>query len=227
MICCKCGATIPDGTKFCSVCGAAQENISNANAQGTTASSGNSTIDAEKVMREASNKLANWREYATPENCEKIAVASIFVPIILVILYSVIFELLYSLLSWIPGFYFVLYKIIGTILKIAVTAASAFSVYVTFDYMSKNPSKKTKWGYITWAMGIVGLFVCIIYLFMLYKLYALRSALSFVCFVMGLDAFSRVILQKKGFEEDADVAKDFTYLFDGIKGFFNKSTSKQ
>ena len=230
MFCFNCGKEIPDDSAFCTFCGAKQnsepdsfESIGNridqagenfgkgvdeavAGFRNEFKDVGTSVAQrADNFENKAEDLKANWKDYLTPDNMEKLAALSMVLPlffgIVNLVVGGIFGAIAYSGLGFISFLFKVVLFLIRAIFVIVSAAAVASAIYVVV----KNVNKRNVWSYITLGGTVLAFFAC---MGILFHWPVIPFLFGLVCLIWGADVISRVIFKGYGIESTPNVSQD-------------------
>ena len=146
----------------------------------------------------------DWKSYITPRNVEMVAAVALALPLVMLVVNLVAGLLFGSLLGKIPGVGVVM-KIIPWIIRIIFMAASLAALAGSVWLIMKRPEKRTVWTYVTIGFLVIAFVACLGISFGWKAIWITALLLSVV---WAIDVISRVIVQKKGIEDQPSVATD-------------------
>ncbi len=146
----------------------------------------------------------DWKSFITPRNVEMVAAVALALPLVMLVVNLVAGLLFGNLLGKIPGVGVVM-KIIPWIIRIIFMAASLAALAGSVWLIMKRPEKRTVWTYVTIGFLVIAFVACLGISFGWKVIWISALVLSVV---WAIDVISRVIVQKKGLEEQPSVATD-------------------
>ena len=160
---------------------------------------------ADKASQKAGDIAKNWKDYVTPENMEKLGVASLFFPLILGLL-RIVFRTIaipFSGLYYILGFnpVWTLFVIVKFVFIIVSLAAVLGIVYV----LAQNESKHKTMSFVILGGSALS-FIAILGISNNWG--AINVILGLACLLVGIIAASIVFVQGKGMETDPNISED-------------------
>ncbi len=234
MFCVHCGKEISNDSLFCPECGGKQPGAEGTQNTHPGAAIGNaidkaaegigSAFDnaAEDIKKERENfkqsasdganssgqqtppeEKNNWKEYVTPENMELVAVLVLILPLFMAVISGVLTPVA-GVLGNIPVAGVVL-KLIPLIIRVVFVIAAGAGLTAAIYIIANNPEKRNVWGFITLGGTVVAFLAC---LGILLGWGPAAIVLGAISLIWGVDAVSRVALQKKGLESAANVGED-------------------
>lgn len=232
MYCVHCGKMINDNSRFCPYCGGQQpvgnnpnnpnnpsfnnmiDNVGDEIGNGIDEAvnyfkkeieSGNDTISrtVERAEERADDVRRNWKDYLTAENMELLSALALALPLFMVVA-SLVIGMISGILRVLPivGFVFALLPILIQFIFVLVSAAGIVSIAYT---LSKNQEKRNLWAYLTAAGDVLAFVAC---LGIMLGWTGLSLVLGMISLIYGIDAISRVIIQRRGIESQPEVGKD-------------------
>ncbi len=235
MFCVHCGKEIPDDSQFCPNCGGKQPiGITGDSKIGDMISQagdkiGNGIDEAvndfhnevkgfgqtisqkvDVVENRADEAKQNWKDYLTLENMEILAVLVLVLPLFMwVVNYAltfVAFKVIYGIFR--TRFILNILRFITGLIRVIFVAVSGAGIAAVTYILVKEPSKRNVWSYVTAGGAVLSFLAC----FGIMR--GTRGWLPFIyvfglaCLIWGIDAISRVLLQRKGFESQANPGED-------------------
>ncbi len=219
MYCPECGRKVPDGGMFCPECGARMpqrrvpsfeapaadgaRNTGGAQNAGREQYTGGQQTAARGVEAGTSAAPKNWREYITPGNMEILAAVTPLIPLFMLVVsfaLSILLRIFWRVPVIDPVLSFVI-RLIRVVFVLAAAAGAAAAGYL----IANDPSKRNLWGGITLGMAVAAFVACLGFLL---RWKYVPGVLTVITVLWGIDVISRVILQKKGMESQADLAAD-------------------
>ncbi len=240
MYCTNCGKEIPEGSRFCPHCGAEQktavpneentdkgESISDKIGDGIDKAgedigsgfkdafddlgqslneTGRSFSDA---MNTASDKAddfrKNWRDYLTDDHYEIFAAVALLFPLFMDIANGVLSHA-FDVFYYVPLFGGI-FKAVLVIVRVLFIVASAAGIAAIGLLITHKPEKAGTWTYVNAGGNILAFLAC---LGLVFRWGSVGTFFGFLCALYGIDAFSRVVLQKKGIEAVPAFPDDLT-----------------
>ncbi len=147
----------------------------------------------------------DWKEYITPENMELAAVLTLLLPVFSAVIGFVLHTIggIVGSIDILETIFGILSVIIGLIFVIASGVGLASCIYI----LANKPEKRNVWSYITLG-GAVLAFIACFGMMIPNGIGPVFAILALISFIWGLDAVSRVFLQKKGMESEANIGDD-------------------
>ncbi len=194
MFCIHCGKEIENDSRFCIFCG------------GTQPVSENEPVRTTMGTKDSGDKeKKDWKEYLTLENMELAAVIALLLPVFSAVTNLALY-ILNTILSFVP-FMRTPMKVILLAVGVVFVIATGVGLTACIYLIANKPEKRNVWGYITLG-GTALAFIACIGILIPGRVKSIALVIAVISFIWGLDAFSRVVLQKKGMESEANVGND-------------------
>ena len=225
MFCIHCGKEIENDSKFCPFCGGQQPEAAgpqtdtaagdaatgSAQPEGSTdpgAVTGNESF-SQSSSQDSGQQIPpenkkSWKEYLTPENMELAAVLVLMLPVFTAVV-SLALHVITTLLGNVPVIGTV-FGIVSVIVSIIFVIAAGIGLTSCIYIIATDQNKRSTWSYITLGGAVIAFLSCLGIMFPAVRPVAL--IIGIISLFWGLDAVSRVALQKKGIESAANVGED-------------------
>ena len=160
---------------------------------------------ADKASQKAEDIAKNWKDYVTPENMEKLGVASLFFPLILGLL-KIVFRTI-ATPFW--GLYYVIgfnpVWVLFVIVKVAFILVSLAAVLGIVYVLAQNESKHKTMSFVILGGSALS-FIAILGISNGWGV--INVILGLACLLVGIIAASIVFIQGKGMETEPNISED-------------------